>query len=286
MRWELLLSSLALSNLFVAGLIYGAVAHDRETRLTLLDVGQGDASLIELSGGVEALIDGGPGRSILYALEEARRPTDRYIDLVILSHANLDHYGGLADVVDRLKVGAFIYNGQVVGDESFRTLRSAIERRGIPVVVLGRGSRLRYRDAVFDILSPSLPEVRRAKQSEANELSLIVRLRAGGVRALFTGDIGKKTERALVARYGASLASEILKVPHHGSKNASSAEFLRAVSPKVALIGVGKNRYGHPTREALDRLALIGARVLRADRDGTVTLRITGGALDLLASFP
>ena len=108
-------------------------------------------------------------------------------------------------------------------------------------------------------------------KNEANEQSVVLRLEYGGFSALLTGDIGSKSEEVLI-KSGVDLTSDILKVGHHGSRYSSTEEFLKAVNPKLAIVSVGKNNYGHPTGEVLKRLEQVGARVLRTDEEGNIEI--------------
>lgn len=239
-------------------------------RLELLffDVGQGDSEMVVMPGNVKLLIDGGPdnGRAASQ-LDKILPFNDRYIDLVMISHAELDHFGGLLDVLERYQVGAFIYNGDGNNSESFKELAKLVKERNIPVVVMDEGDRIRYASSTVDILS--------AYGKNRNEGAMVAKFTGGGVSALFGGDIGKDTETWLVNNK--NIRADILKIPHHGSKYSSTEAFLKAVRPKIAVIEVGKNSYGHPTKAVLDRINAIGARLFRTDRDGMIRLTIENG---------
>jgi competence protein ComEC len=232
-----------------------------------LEVGQGDGSLVVLPGGVKILIDGGPpnGR-VLEALAKALPPTERYLDLVILSHPELDHFGGLIEVLRRYRVGIFIHNGRAGTASAFEELKAVINEKGVKTINLGAGDRIRHQKSVMRIISPDSELV---KRGVSNDTSLVFALEAGGARALFTGDISAAIEEKLVG-FSEWAPVDILKVAHHGSKYSSSARFLSVARPRLAAIGVGKNFYGHPTREALSRLLAAGATIYRTDQDGTI----------------
>lgn len=243
--------------------------------VSFLDVGQGDASLIELENDVQVLIDGGPPNGRLTAaLGEILPPYDRTVELVVLTHPELDHYGGLIELLDRYEVGAFIDTGVTKDVEAYEVLTKELEIRKIRRITLRAGDRVRYGAHIFSVLSP---DDTLAYAKEKNDTSMVLAFESNGAQFLFTGDISAEVER-VVAR---SLAEpvDVLKVAHHGSKFSSAADFLSVVRPALATIGVGKNSYGHPTREALARLEAAGARVYRTDRDGTITVRIEDGAL-------
>ncbi|MEE8131873.1 MAG: MBL fold metallo-hydrolase [Candidatus Paceibacterota bacterium] len=234
-----------------------------------LEVGQGDSELVFLPGGVKILIDGGPNNKILDELSSILNPTDRYIDLVILSHPELDHFGGLIDVLKRYQVGAFIFNGRRGTAAAFQDLEKAIKDNKIAAIVLGEGDKIKYAENQFNILSPSEEFL---SSYELNDTTLVMKLDSQEAKILFTGDIDKKIENYLIKKY--DLDVDILKIPHHGSRFSSSKEFINEASPKVSVIEVGKNSYGHPTKQVLNRLASIGSQIFRTDKNGTVKLII------------
>ena len=253
-------------------------AQNVSSALYVLDVGQGDSQLVVLTsenGGsaIKILIDGGKNKMVLNALNDALGGENNgYLDLVILTHADLDHLGGLIEVARRYDIGAFISNGRAGTSEASVTLQETLAARGVPTIVLRQGDVIRYGDDRLAVLAPA-PE--RAEDTETNEAGLVMMLTAragaGAIRALFTADIGFAAENMLLEG-GYALAADILKVGHHGSKYSSGENFIAAVHPAISVIGVGKNSYGHPAERVLETLKLSGARVYRTDESGTVTI--------------
>jgi len=239
-----------------------------------LDVGQGDSELVILPGDVRVLIDGGPDKSVLFELSQILPKTDRYIDLVVMTHAQLDHFGGLYDVVDRYKVGAFISTGREGESEAWKEFEELLQEKKIPVILLGAGDGIRYKDSNFIVLSPDQALL---NNQEINESSLVVELFSEGAKSLFTGDVGFETENFLADTY--DIDTDILKVPHHGSRFSSGLNFLMEATPAVSIIEVGKNSFGHPTEAALSRLRSAGSSIYRTDEDGTVHLEINDGVV-------
>jgi beta-lactamase superfamily II metal-dependent hydrolase len=232
-------------------------------KVYFLDVGQGDAELAVLPGGVKVLIDGGPPNGkVLDALGNALKATDRYIDLVVLSHAELDHFGGLIEVLKRYRVGAFLWNGRAGTAPAFADFKNILDETSVQVVELGASDSILYNNSSLAVLSP---DKKTLQKSVVNDTALVLKLSSNNARMLFTGDIGADEEQNLAASIG---SVHVLKVAHHGSKFSTTANFLDAVSPKYAVIEVGKNTYGHPTPDVLQRLADSGARVFRTDKDG------------------
>jgi competence protein ComEC len=268
---------LAAGNIFIwRAIIFGGGAENPE--LYFLDVGQGDSQLINLPGDVQILIDGGKGPKVLNELSEILPPQDRYIDLVISTHPDFDHYGGLIDVLKTYEVGAVITNGLSSKAAAYQDFIRVIQESKIPELHLREGDRIRYQDAIFDVLAPASEDL---SKKDDNDASLVLMLKKSGLRALYTGDITAKKELNLAKKY--NLSAQILKVSHHGSKYSSSSEFLKAVQPKLAIIEVGeKNQYGHPASEVLAKLTEVGSKILRTDKDQTIKIVLAENKLKIL----
>jgi len=240
--------------------------------LVAADVGQGSAVLVRTASHL-LLFDTGPrfaadsdaGRRMLLPLLQARG--ERRIDLLVLSHRDADHVGGAQALLDRLPVGE---------------VRSSLEdghplRRGpVPHRRCLAGQRWRWDGVDFEFLHPTPADF--TPGAKPNALSCVLRVAdAGGHAALLTGDIEMPQEAALVARAGAALRSEILLVPHHGSRTSSSGDFIDAVGPAVAVIQVGyRSRYGHPVPEVVARFPARGIAVVRTDHCGAWQWREEG----------
>ncbi len=237
-----------------------------------LDVGQGDSQLIVFPDGVKVLIDGGPTKEVLFELGEILFPTDRYIDLVMITHAQLDHYGGIKDVIQRYKVGAFIFNSEEGEGEAWDEFKRILKEEKVPIIVLGEGDKVSYKDKQINVLSPSEGLL---AHRDLNEGSLVTELVGEGVKILFTGDIGFEAEEVLLEKYDMDI--DVLKVAHHGSKYSTSMSFLEEATPLISVVEVGDNRFGHPTEATLQRLAGIGSTIYRTDKNGRVKLTIESG---------
>lgn len=254
----------------IAGFMCGGAA----LSLSFLDVGQGDAEYMVLPGGVRVLVDGGPpGTASLSALAKLIPQSDRYIDLVAMTHPQTDHIGGLIEVMRRYEIGAFLWSGRTNDIPAFRELMRVARERNIRMIELGEGDAVRTGDNRLAVLSPGRALL---ASKDTNDTTLVLLLESAGIRTLFAGDIGSEVERMLARTHPDAV--DILKVPHHGSRFSSTQFFLDAVKPLLAVIEVGKNSYGHPTDETLARLRGAGARVMRTDRDGTITVRVEDGA--------
>ncbi|GAA6736413.1 MULTISPECIES: ComEC/Rec2 family competence protein [Thermus] len=223
--------------------------------LWALDVGQGDAFLARL-GRAEVLVDGGRpemGERVVRAL---RALGVEALEVLVATHPDADHAGGLLKVVEEVPVGLAILS-PAFGEED--PLAKALKEKGIPTLRPGAGTRLRVGRGTVEVLWPE------TLSGEENRDGLALLLGFGKGRALLLADLPQEAEEALEAP-----PVEVLKVSHHGSRTGTSPRLLEQAQPKVALIGVGKNPHGHPHPEVLERLKSHGVRVYRTDRDGAV----------------
>lgn len=238
-----------------------------------LDVGQGDSVFIQARNGSQVLIDGGPGNAVLSELQNVMPFYDRSIDMVILTHPDADHLGGLVEVLKRYAVGSVLETGIEHSSALFAEWQNVLRESNATVRYAHVGQTVVIdEDSAMQILAP-LKNYKGAALEKTNNTSIVSRLDYGGTSFLFTGDAEEAVEHMLLLGIPETLDADILKVGHHGSKTSTSEEFLRAVSPDIAVISAGSsNRYGHPHKEVLDRLEEEGARVLRTDVDGGVEL--------------
>jgi len=274
------------------GLLIGWQRPDDKLRIVICDVGQGDATLISWKS-YQMLVDGGPDNSVLSCLGKNMAFWDRKIEVVVVTHPQADHMTGLIEVVERYEVGQLIAAKVVNDTPEFWKLRQVVEEKQVEVKELIKGDWLRLGAVKLKVLWPeegggeplawkdedSSAHVLGVKtyQVDVNEVSLVLLGSFGKFDFLLTGDIGEKEERQLVEELG---PVELLKIAHHGSRYSSSQEFLEQVRPEIGVISVGKkNRFGHPTQTVLDRLAEVGAKVRRTDKDGMVRI-ITEGRGD------
>lgn len=240
--------------------------------VTFLDVGQGDAILVRDAGGHRILVDGGPGgEAIEPALGRHLPFFDRRIDLVVLTHPQDDHMGGLISVLNDYRVGTVLVSPAESEADAYQTWLRALDASGVPQIEAAQGQRIGLADgAALTVLAPG-PDMAGANP---NDTSVVLKLTAGDVSFLLTGDLGEDGEYALI-RSGADLGADVLKVGHHGSRTSTSPPFLNRVRPIVDVISVGAgNHFGHPTQDVLDRLS--GGLILRTDQQGDVTVSTDG----------
>lgn len=249
-------------------------------KVDFLDVGQGDSIYIEAPNGNKILIDGGLDRKVLSSLGNVLPFANKKIDVVLATHPDADHIGGLPFVFDNYKVSAYIDNGAKSGTTVFKTLENKIESEKSQRVKAKAGMRIildQDKNIVFDVLSPYMNV---QKVNDTNMGSIVGRLTYGSSTFMFTGDAPINVEQNLAKRFGGSLESAVLKVGHHGSKTSSSEVFLKSVNPQFAIISVSlKNMYGHPHKNVTDLLDKLGIKTLRTSEEGTVRCESGGGEI-------
>lgn len=251
---EVVLGVLILSNLFVWFALFQR--QPGPLKVYFLDVGQGDSILIDSPSHGRVLIDGGKNRKVLSELGKILPFADRRIDLVIATHPDADHVGGLVAVSERYKVGL--------------TLDNKSAKRG-QVINFGDGAKL-------TILFPD----RDIAGWDDNDASVVARLDYGEFSTLFTGDATIRTENILLERNRNILDVDVLKAGHHGSRTSTSLMFAEATSPEYSIISAGRgNTYGHPHQEVLNILNRVGAKILSTIDSGTIKFETDGNKIEL-----
>jgi competence protein ComEC len=251
---------------------------DGTLRITALDVGMGDAVVVSLPAGGAVLLDAGTAFGGWSAGEAVVTPFlaaagYRRLRAAIPTHGDLDHVGGLPAILRDFRVDEVWEGGGTAEDRrpAVRGMHRERTRRGIPVRRLRAGERFALQGVRFSVLLAGDHAAR--PEDRPNERSLVFAVDFAGRRVLLTGDAGAASERVLLRRYGAALRADVLKVGHHGSRSSTTAEFLAAVAPEIALVSVRADpRRRLPDEGVLDRLAASGARVFRTDRSGAVTV--------------
>lgn len=265
----------------IVGLVAVLQLPDGRLHVAFLDVGQGDAILITTPRGQQILVDGGPSPiELTSALGKEMPFWDRSLDLVVMTHPDADHVTGLPAVLERFTVGGWLDNGLGSNGAVFRQCEARLAQKGVPRRAVGAGTRLDLgRGLILDVLHPQ-PDPPRNPDPETNNNSLVLRLEWGGISILLTGDIEAEAELQILEN-GYPVQSNVLKVAHHGSASSTTAEFLEAVAPSVAVISVGAgNPSGLPSQDVLDRLTVRGnVSVLRTDEVGTVEITSDGKRL-------
>ena len=271
---------LAVASILVTGVMWwGALQPDDDRlRVSVLDVGQGDAILVESPAGTRVLIDGGPsGALVTQALGDVLSPAERRIDLMVLTHAQDDHVTGLVEVLERYDVGAVLWNDVPGETGAYDAWVEEVTRQGLPVMVARAGQVIDLGGgASFEVLHPQ-PDLLTGTQDDLNNNAIVLRLVYGDTSFLLTGDIEVEAENAILDA-GFEVAATVLKIAHHGSDGATTEPFLDAVSPSIAAVSAGEgNVFGHPSPSL--RLRLAGVPLLRTDVNGTITFHTDGRQL-------
>lgn len=277
---SILLLILTLTTVFAWSMLFD-VSKEEELKVSILDVGQGDGIFIETPTQGQVLIDGGPGKKVLSELGEVMSMRDRDIDIVIATHTDLDHIGGLVEVLKRYEVKKVIVNGFDAKTDIAKNFYQVARDKNIEIIQAEAGDRIDLGDQIFfDIVSP-VPSDLSPMPEKSNEVMIMGKLIYQDDTFFFAGDVERPDEIRL-AQSLYPLESDVLKVAHHGSKYSSTDLFLEKVHPGYAVISVGDhNRYGHPTQEALSRLAHIGARIFRTDTMGRITFTSRGQGIEV-----
>jgi len=251
---------------------------DRQLEVSFLDVGQGDAILIQTPSRQQILIDGGPDPEALSLWLGKKLPFwDKSLDLVVLTHPEDDHLVGLVEVLGRYKVGQVLEPGFEQDTSAYEEWLRLIDEKDIERTIAKAGQQIELGNGIrIEVLHPQ-EEFLEGTDSDTNNNSVVLRLVWKEVSFLLTGDIYEEAERQILYQ-GHKLNSTVLKVAHHGSATSTSAHFLAAVDPQVAVICVGEdNPFGHPSDEVLARLS--GVSVYRTDKKGTITFTTDGQRL-------
>src|SRR3989338_11171414 len=259
--------------------IWYVVFVESRQKLTVafLDVGQGDAILIDTPGDQQILIDGGLNKQVLAELSKVMPFYDRSIDVVIATHPDQDHISGLLDVLERYEVDFVMEPGVESETTVYKEFEKLVEEKQIKKILARRGMKLVLDDdAYLLILFPD----RDVSKMDTNDASIVAKLVYGNTSFLFPGDSPKKIEGYLVSIDKENLDVDVLKAGHHGSKTSSSESFIGYASPEYAIISAGKNnRYGHPHQEVMDILEKFGVKTLRTDLLGSIIMKSDGESI-------
>jgi competence protein ComEC len=266
---------LVLAGLLIIGFFVWRASSVQSTSdklaIDFFDVGQGDALLVAAANGNQVLIDGGPSDAILAKLGQAMPLGDREIELVILTHPDADHLSGLVETLKRYRVDEILETGIADSSAEYQAWNDLIKEKQVPVVFAQAGQTIGIADNLgIKILYPFGKINGQNFGEKTNNTSIVGKIFYGRNSLLFTGDAEAAAENSLLYS-GEDLRADILQVGHHGSKNSTAEEFLKAISPSQAVIQVGaKNSYGHPTAEVLDRLKSQNVEIFRTDKQGDI----------------
>ena len=263
----LLMVSLTLS--IGSGEIYAAGATNSSFQIDFIDVGQGDAALVQCDGHY-MLVDGGDSKqsSRIYSILKNR--SINYLDVMVATHPEADHIGGLSGALNYATVGVAYSPVTEHDTKTFQSFIKYLNKQGVSITVLKAGNTFKIGSATATVLGP------RSLSSESNNNSIVLRIVYGNTSFLLTGDAEADEENSIM-NSGQTLKSTVLKVAHHGSNSSSGYRFIREVDPQYAVISVGTgNQYGHPTENALSRLRDADVKTYRTDMQGDITCTSDG----------
>ncbi|MDI6826884.1 MAG: ComEC/Rec2 family competence protein [Armatimonadota bacterium] len=277
---NLVLISLAIITL---GIWFLALSpRERVLEVTLLDVGNGDCIFVQTPSGKTMLVDGGGRVGISKDETFGLRVVAPFIrsigvsriDIVVLTHPHEDHVQGLVRILKDFRVGMVLDSAIPHASDAYSAFLGEVESRSIDYRKALRGQVIDFGDGVrANVLHPPYPRLENTTD-DINNNSIVLRITFGKQSVILTGDAGFEAEKDMLA-FGLPLRSTVLKVAHHGSKNATSDEWVQAVSPKIALVSVGRNNaFGQPSSSVLKRLEEAGAKIYRTDRNGAVRIRM------------
>lgn len=266
-----------LALLIIAGAIWAGVLshHDPNFRVYFLNVGQGDSSYIEMPGGKDALIDGGPNDRVLTELGQIMPFYDKDLDLVIVTHNHADHLAGLIGVLQRYKVREIWISGATDKTKQYKEFTKLIEEKNIPVKRVREGMEKNFDQVKVRVVYPD-EDWNGIQPKDQHEATVVTRWTYGKTAVLETGDLSAEQVDKL-SYSDEILLANILKVPHHGSATGLNEGFLSKIRPSVAVITAGKNNvYGLPKKTILNLLKKDGVKVYRTDLGGRMSFESDG----------
>ncbi len=246
--------------------------------VTFLDIGQGDATFIQFSNGQQMLVDCSKDARVISALGRVMPFYDHHIDYLLITHPDLDHYGGCEEVLRRFDVDTVVYNGlRKEESDTWNSFFQAIEDEGGVYYEISREESWEFDGTFIRFLYPDRPVT---KNDESNNTSIVFQIEYEGVSLLMMGDAEAELEEYLLGKYGDELDVDVLKLGHHGSNSSSIQDFVDITSPDYAIVSAGEgNRFGHPSLRVLKRLERAGAKVLRTDLMDDIIVEINNNGL-------
>ena len=243
----------------------------QDLQVIFFDVGQGDATLIRTPHGHHILIDGGPSSVVLEKLGQEMPFWSRELDLIILTHPHYDHMAGMIEVIKNYRVKNVLWTGVLTDTIAFGRWQELLEEGEFDIHIARAGQRIYGGPVVLQIFHP-FENLENQTVSNLDDTSIVVKTVFEEKSFLFTGDAFQAVEMALLEK-GLDVSSSVLQVGHHGSRTSTAQDFVRAVSPQIAIISAGRdNRHGHPHKETLDTLGLYEAVILRTDEQGDIKI--------------
>lgn len=247
-------------------------APDKNLRFDFFNVGQGDSILIQTPDHQKILVDGGPNNSVLEGLGKALPFYDRKIDAVFLTHPHADHLFGLLEVLKRYQVGKVYLTGITHTTNEYLEFLKLLKEKNLPAEDLQAGDDFVFGEVKLRTLWP-IADMNGKTIDNLNNSSLVLSVEYKDFAVLLLGDLEKESQGEML-RAGKLLKHyNLVKIAHHGSSDGFNVELIDAVKPETAVISVGAdNKYGHPALSIISALESRGIKILRTDRDGTISI--------------
>lgn len=241
--------------------------YDGKDKIIFLNVGEGDATLILGNNDNQILIDGGSGQNIMQGVGKYLPFYDHSIEMMVITHPDSDHIGGLVDVLKYYEVKEILRSEYSCDTLVCRELEKEIKDKNIKVVQAKVGQDINIGDVELKVIYLNTDK----KLADDNDNSVVIMANVNRKKIIMAGDASSKVEVNMIKNY-LDLDADILHASHHGSKTATSQEFIEKVSPEQAIISVGKNKYGHPSDEVISRLKNMGIDIKRTDVNGDIVI--------------
>lgn len=275
-RWIVIVSAVCLC---VSAIRFAYGYYGRNSaRVVFCDVGQGDGAYIRTPTGIDIVIDAGPDNRMLSCLGRTMPLFDKTIEYAFLSHQHADHYGGFLGIAQNYRIERFYSSSGETDSKTYAQFKSLLAAKGTYTYLILAPQRIEV-DFVtsFDFIWPSPGLV----SSDLNEHSQVFLLNLNNYRYLFTGDVSPFVLSVLAQNYLSIVQNaDVLKVPHHGSHNGLTYEFLKLADPTLSVISVGmQNRFNHPSKSTLDHFKALGKKVYMTRDRGDITITIDAGGL-------
>lgn len=258
--------------------------YDGKLHITFCDVGQGDAVFIRTPSGKNILVDGGPDKSVLYCLSRHMPFWERTLNLVFLTHPHEDHLTGIYYVIDRYDTLRFVTVNLSNNSQFYKDFSHKINEKKILTGFVYSGDSFNIPGSVvLEILSPTREFLLKSSpggviNSSKEQASIVVHVKYGSFDLLLTGDSqASNLEQLVNGNWKPEIGkSEVLQIPHHGSKTSLNEDLINLINPQAAVISVGKNNYGHPNKGIIELLTQKGIKILRTDQKGDIDIFTNG----------
>lgn len=254
----------------------------KDLQVNFIDIGQGDSSLIQLPDNKNILIDGGDKDSSKKLEKFLKDRKINKIDIMIITHPHLDHYGGLLNIARKFQIGQVLDSGAKTNAITYLQLLKILNSKKVKFKIARKGDNFNFDNNIsLEIISPKDPLLKDTR-SDINNSSIVAKLKYNKVSFLFTGDIENEIEEELLNN-NIDIKANILKVAHHGSRHSSSEKVLRKISPSEAIISCGlNNSYKHPHKQFLNRLKKLNIDYYRTDLNGDIIISTDGNTYKII----